>query len=102
MLCVLFPRHKQFSSEFAFFTLLENRERIIGMRLGAAQQNISQVILRNFEVIVPASELIDRFSTTAAAIMSTVRNLQIQVRNLSETRDLLLPRLLSGQIKLEI
>lgn len=100
--CAFFPRHKQFSSEFAFFTLLENRERIIGMRLGAAQQNISQVILRNFEVIVPASELIDRFSTTAAAIMSTVRNLQIQVRNLSETRDLLLPRLLSGQIKLEI
>ena len=35
---VSFPCYKQFSSEFAFFTLLENRERIIGMRLGAAQQ----------------------------------------------------------------
>jgi type I restriction enzyme S subunit len=99
--CAVLPKHSAFGREFAFLTLLLNRERIIGLRLGAAQQNISQVLLRNFECLKPADELVLRFSDQTAPLFDRILTLQRQIQNLRRTRDLLLPRLLSGQIDVE-
>ena len=76
------------------------RARIIGLRLGAARQgNISQVLLKNFECVKPHDDLVSQFSERAEPLFwhST---LQRQIQNLHRTRDLLLPRLLSGQVEL--
>jgi type I restriction enzyme, S subunit len=99
--CAILPKHSAFGREFAFLTLLLNRERIIGMRLGAAQQNISQVLLRNFECLKPPTELLRLFSDQTAPFFDQTLALQHQIQNLCRTRDLLLPRLLSGQIEVE-
>ena len=96
--CAVLPKRPSFGREFAFLTLLLNRERIIGLRLGAAQQNISQVLLRNFECLKPADELVRRFSEQTAPFFDGILTLQRQIQNLRRTRDLLLPRLLSGQV----
>jgi type I restriction enzyme S subunit len=95
--CAVLPKRSAFGREFAFLTLLLNRERIIGLRLGAAQQNISQVLLRNFECVKPSDEFVSQFSERAAPLFERVLTLQRQIQNLRRTRDLLLPRLLSGQ-----
>jgi type I restriction enzyme S subunit len=99
--CAVLPKRPGFGREFAFLTLLLNRERIIGLRLGAAQQNISQVLLRNFECLKPADELVCWFSEQTAPFFDGILTLQRQIQNLCQTRDLLLPRLLSGQIDVE-
>jgi type I restriction enzyme S subunit len=99
--CAILPKHLAFGREFAFLSLLLNRERIIGMRLGAAQQNISQVLLRNFECLKPPIELLRLFSDQTAPFFDQTLALQYQMQNLRCTRDLLLPRLLSGQIDVE-
>ena len=99
--CAILPKHLAFGREFAFLSLLLNRERIIGMRLGAAQQNISQVLLRNFECLKPPIELLRLFSDQTAPFFDQTLALQYQIQNLRRTRDLLLPRLLSGQIDVE-
>ena len=99
--CAVLPKHPAFGREFAFLTLLVNRERIIGLRLGAAQQNISQVLLRNFECLKPAGDVVRRFSDQTAPLFDQILALQRQIKNLRRTRDLLLPRLLSGQIEME-
>jgi type I restriction enzyme S subunit len=75
-----------------------NRERIIGLRLGAAQQNISQILLKNFECVKPPDNLVNQFSKLTAPLLDEVLLLQRQIHNLRRTRDLLLPRLLSGQL----
>ena len=98
--CAVLPKLPGFGREFAFLTLLLNRERIIGLRLGAAQQNISQVLLRNFECLKPADELVRRFSEQTAPFFDQILTLQRQIQTLRRTRDLLLPRLLSGQVEL--
>jgi len=99
--CAVLPKHSAFGREFAFFALLLNRERIIGLRLGAAQQNISQVLLRNFECLKPPIELLHLFSDHTAPLLNQTLALQRQIQNLRRTRDLLLPRLLSGQMDVE-
>ncbi|MFO0448504.1 MAG: hypothetical protein ACK52I_07540 [Pseudomonadota bacterium] len=42
-----------------------------------------------------------RFGAMATPMLEEIHSLQMQVRNLRRTRDLLLPRLLSGQIALD-
>ncbi len=96
--CAVLPTREPFGREFSFLTLVVNRDRIIGLRLGAAQQNISQVLLRNFECLKPVNELVQRFSKEVAPFFDGMLNLQLKTENLRRTRDLLLPRLLSGMI----
>jgi len=98
--CAVLPKRVPFGREFAFLSLLLNRKRIVGLRLGAAQQNISQVLLRNFECLKPADQLVLRFSEQTAPFFDGILNLQRQTENLRRTRGLLLPRLLSGAIEL--
>jgi len=99
--CAILPKHSAFGREFAFLTLLLNRERIIGLRLGAAQQNISQVLLRKLECVKPPDKLVTRFSERTAPLFDGILTLQRQIQNLRRTRDLLRPRLLSGQVELK-
>ena len=96
--CAVLQKSLAFGREFAFLTLLLNRERIIGLRLGAAQQNISQILLRNFQCVKPSDVLATQFSRCTAPLLDGILTLQRQIQNLRRTRDLLLPRLLSAAI----
>jgi type I restriction enzyme, S subunit len=98
--CAVLPKLPAFGREFAFMTLLLNRERIIGLRLGAAQQNISQVLLRKFDIVRPPNDLVMQFSRYTAPLFDGTLALQRQVENLRRTRDLLLPRLMRGDVDL--
>jgi type I restriction enzyme S subunit len=53
-------------------------------------------------LVVPAAELCQRFGEFAAPLCRQILKLERQIRNLRRTRDLLLPRLLSGQINLKM
>ena len=53
------------------------------------------------EFASPPNTLVNEFETIASPMMRQVLSLQQQVDNLRRTRDLLLPRLISGEIDLE-
>ena len=53
---------------------------------------------RRMRVVKPPLNLIIAFTQKIDAIFEQVNNLQRQTQNLRRTRDLLLPRLLSGQL----
>jgi len=57
-------------------------------------------LLRNFECLKPFDELVQRFSKEAAPFFDCILNLQLKTENLRRTRNLLLPRLLSGEVEL--
>ena len=63
--------------------------------------------LKREQVVEPSGltvtrEIIVQFSKATDAIFEQVNTLQRQIQNLRRTRDLLLPRLLSGQINLKM
>lgn len=79
-----------------------------GMRLkleqlsnGVAQQNLSPVLASKMEVARPQRELRQRFAESAEPMVQRIVQLYSTIQNLRRTRDLLLPRLLSGQIDVE-
>jgi type I restriction enzyme S subunit len=92
---------ERISQTFLFFVLLSLREHFNGLAQGAAQQNISKEKVANAVAVVPPRSLVAAFDKLAEPIFGQVETLQRQIQNLRRTRDLLLPRLLSGQVELE-
>lgn len=97
--CALLAVNPPFGRAFAFLTLLSYRDEIIGLRLGAAQQNISQAILREFEVICPPVQFVEDFNQQSERMLDLLHSLQRRNQFLRQTRDLLLPKLLNQNVK---
>ena len=68
---------------------------------GAAYPAVTAPTFEKADLVVPGAALLERFGEIAAPMLEEIRSLQVQVSNLRRTRDLLLPRLLSGQIALD-
>ena len=67
---------------------------------GAAQPQANAVVLTSMRFAVPPSTVSKDFDLFAAPLMDESELLAVKIQNLRRTRDLLLPRLLSGQITL--
>ena len=67
----------------------------------AAVPGLSRNQAYTLEILVPPASLLERFCELAGSFERQVITLQRQIQNLRRTRDLLLPRLLSGQIDVE-
>ena len=65
---------------------------------GAKMPRANWGVLAKFPVVIPKGEVSDKFSELFGDIIAQQRALIFQIQNLRRTRDLLLPRLLSGQI----
>lgn len=69
---------------------------------GAAVPTLNRNDVHGVQVVIPPRELQRRFQLVAGAMLKQVDTLQRQTTNLRRTRDLLLPRLLSGQVALTV
>lgn len=68
---------------------------------GAALPSMTTEILSHFKIIVPDNEILESFDKKIALIFTQIDNLQQQITNLTQQRDLLLPRLMSGKLGVE-
>jgi type I restriction enzyme, S subunit len=99
--CAISENVESIGAEYIFLTLRHKRDDIIGLRMGAAQQNISQEVIRSIRLLRPKEEAISSFNQLARAIFDELRVLTQKNINLRKTRDLLLPKLMSGEISLQ-
>ena len=67
---------------------------------GATIASLNQDILCRTPLVVPASEHLGAFDRFCTLTLEQIDVLSSQIQNLRRTRDLLLPRLLSGEVKL--
>lgn len=87
---------------YCMFRDPEMRVKLELLSNGVAQQNLSPVLAAKMEFVQPPKMLCDRFSDLAEPMIQSVVQLYASNKNLRRTRDLLLPRLLSGQVALTI
>ena len=57
-------------------------------------------MLEKYPVVIPNGKVAEKFSALFADLIAQQQALNLQIQSLRRTRDLLLPRLLSGQIDL--
>lgn len=88
--------------EFLYFRLLDLKETInrYGSN-GATMVNLNKTKFENLRIVKPLSQLINRYHQTVFPIFECIRNLQERNKTLQTTRDLLLPRLTSGEVRVD-
>ena len=89
------------SQRFLYLMTLEQVDYLKTNTGGATFDTIIVDTFRRMFVVRPPYTLVTRFTGSVDAIFDQVNALQRQVQNLRRTRDLLLPRLLSGQIEVK-
>jgi type I restriction enzyme S subunit len=68
---------------------------------GATMDNISKGKLVSFDVLLPQKALLEQFSSHTSDLFDRIKLLQKQTAVLRKTRDLLLPKLISGKLDVE-
>lgn len=66
---------------------------------GSTQPLLTQADLKSQSLILPCGEVLDRFSAIVSPIMEYIDRLENESKTLASTRDALLPKLLSGEIR---
>ena len=97
--CGIIPITEDFGNSFIYYWLLRNREHILSLRMGAAQENISQSIIKDLNVIKPNLNIVREFNLQIDKFNEIKINLTIQNQKLKEARDILLPRLMNRTIE---
>ena len=82
-----------------FIYCLLNTLDFTTLNSGGAIPSLNRNTLSNIEVLEPSMDLQDAFSRIVKPMFVKQRNLSTQIRNLSEARDRLLPKLMSAEIE---
>ena len=89
--------NEQYPFSYLYQIAKESKSYFLNMAVGSAQQNISQILIKQLPVHDDILR-IKKFHSFAAPIHGILKNLQTENKKLGEIRDLLLPRLMSGEI----
>jgi type I restriction enzyme S subunit len=89
------------SQRFLFLMTLQQVDYLKTNTGGATFSTIVVDTFRRMQIVTPSDRVIEKFAVRIDAMFDQIKTLQKQTQNLRRTRDLLLPRLLTGQINLE-
>lgn len=84
---------------FIYLTLLSERDNLNNLASGAAQQNLNVGIVKNHKILLPEQSVLDGFNMKVNPLFNTIEIKQRESRRLAELRDTLLPKLMSGELK---
>ncbi|MBN2007814.1 restriction endonuclease subunit S [candidate division KSB1 bacterium] len=100
-ICALLPC-KELPYPYLYIYFLRNKDNIIQKAVGSAQQNISQVLIRDLKILLPPIQTTSNFYKGIEPLFEKILSNIIQNSLLEKTRDSLLPKLLSGEIELNV
>ena len=84
---------------YLLFNLMSRVAEIRGNAKGTTYPEISKGRFRTMDIVVPDGALLQRFSDSASDIVGQVRFLKRSTFQLGRARDLLLPRLMNGELE---
>lgn len=98
--CVFTP--KQIDYKYYLYHYFKSiREYLLSISFGAAQQNLSQELIKAIKVIFPNESINTNFVRKIEPLYKKISFLQKQNTLLTRQRDLLLPRLMSGKLEVK-
>ena len=84
---------------FVYCYLKDNKTTIDNMQKGAAQPHVYAKDINALEICIPNKNVLKSFENNASKYFDTIESFQFQIRHLTEARDRLLPKLMSGEIE---
>lgn len=98
-ICVI--KERDLPYYYVFLYLLIEKDSVLNQATGSAQQNISQVIIKNIKVLYPKLKDVKRVFLEMSGFFSKTEDNIRQNQTLTQLRDTLLPKLISGEVRLK-
>ena len=96
---LIFNEYKNITKEFLYYVLKYHKENILALSNGSVFRNLKTDILKNYKIILPNLDLIILFNQSLEIIDKYIRNNVEEIQSLTEIRDALLPKLMSGEVE---
>ena len=85
---------------FVYCYLKDNKTTIDNMQKGAAQPHVYAKDINSLGLCIPIESILKSFEGKISKYFDSISSLQSQIRLLTEARDRLLPKLMSGEIEI--
>lgn len=93
--------NKILSAYQIYFWLEQNMSLINNLASGATFKEITKTNFRKIPITISDNEISEEFTRLVKPIFNEIENLQEQIFRLRETRDLLLPKLVGGEVEVD-
>ncbi len=94
--------NKLASSYFMFLWCKANMELIKNWGNGSVFQEIAKSVFNEINITIPPSLLLNDFDNVVAPIFHKIKANQIHIHTLEKLRDTLLPKLMSGEVRVKL
>ncbi|SKA96660.1 type I restriction enzyme, S subunit [Caloramator quimbayensis] len=91
--------NKLYKAEFIYPLMKMQIKQLINLQTGGAQQHINKDNINKLKIILPQKELLEKYYDITEKIFKQISIRTFEVNNLSQLRDTLLPKLMSGEIR---
>ncbi len=85
---------------YLLYNLMNRVEEIRQKAGGSTYLEISKSVFRNFDIVLPNRVVLESFQEQSHKMLDCMRQIASQLRLLTEARDRLLPKLMSGEIEI--
>jgi type I restriction enzyme S subunit len=93
---------KDVSNYYMYVWIRQNMDTIIGAANGSTFLEISKSVFKELEFILPSKRNLESYDYQVSPIFTKIRKNQLQIRSISRLRDTLLPKLMSGKMRVRI
>jgi type I restriction enzyme S subunit len=95
-----FPE-SQLSNEFLYLFFLKIKTELVSLGNGSIFTNLKTDIVKTFPILKPDAQTLEKFDDTISPVFKKMYSNTVQLLSLTETRDVLLPKLMSGQVRVK-
>ncbi|MDI1302703.1 MAG: restriction endonuclease subunit S [bacterium] len=85
---------------FLFQTINFGLDRLLSKTTGSVFPSLSAPDIKGFNILAPEANLIDTYEDTTRPLLHRIQSNQRKIETLTQLRDTLLPRLISGHLRL--
>ena len=94
------PRHvRDWAFTYVLFRQLSMKRTLEELAKGTAQANLSPIETSNMEFSIPPISILEKYDECATPILKKVLRNKVQIKILERLRDTLLPKLMSGEVR---
>ena len=98
---IMLKPDKQYYSFFLYilFKWAYGNDLIMSIKGGSAQPKFNKTDFKSLKIIVPNDVVLEKYHSIISSLFNKIRVLEDESRRLAELRDTLLPKLMSGELK---
>ncbi len=87
---------------YIFLVLQELKKSLFLFSVGTTLTSVNQETLKNMNFIMPPQEILEKFNLIINSLFDKIKNNLYESLTLSQIRDLLLPKLMTGKIRVPV